>query len=314
MPPESPLRSADGCLPSRQRIFEFADSLNGAETLQLAPAAAQEWAARAADPGEPGETPQSSGRQVATTELAAMSDAAARVALAEAATPSAPAEAGKGGRGGRGGRGRGGRGGRGAPAANMGGDDLTGAVVGGMSASTPPLPVDSFSMPPPSSPPPPPPLPTPPPTGAPAHLSGHDATASARLPRRDPFSDHAQEARERHGALPWGSIPSAPLLWASVDAQPGGALSWASMPAAPALLPSAQLPAPIPLPADLPQHPSAVAVADECAICMGAERTHILIPCGHLCVCGDCSGLLMATAPCCPICRAAVQKTCRVYK
>ncbi len=46
-----------------------------------------------------------------------------------------------------------------------------------------------------------------------------------------------------------------------------------------------------------------------CSICLYAPKTHVLIPCGHLCVCAeDAEGL-----PHCPLCRSAVQSTHKVY-
>ena len=45
----------------------------------------------------------------------------------------------------------------------------------------------------------------------------------------------------------------------------------------------------------------------QCVVCMDSEATHILAPCGHMCVCGTCVGYICAAAsPECPMCRAAV--------
>ena len=45
----------------------------------------------------------------------------------------------------------------------------------------------------------------------------------------------------------------------------------------------------------------------QCVVCMDDEATHILAPCGHMCVCGTCVGYICAAAsPECPMCRAAV--------
>ena len=47
----------------------------------------------------------------------------------------------------------------------------------------------------------------------------------------------------------------------------------------------------------------------ECVVCMAKPPSHVLIPCGHLCMCGHCSVALEQ----CPICRVRVQSTMRVY-
>jgi serine/threonine protein kinase len=46
-----------------------------------------------------------------------------------------------------------------------------------------------------------------------------------------------------------------------------------------------------------------------CVVCLEREKSHILIPCGHLCVCEKDSHL-----PTCPLCRAAVSNSYRVFK
>jgi len=59
--------------------------------------------------------------------------------------------------------------------------------------------------------------------------------------------------------------------------------------------------------------------ANECVVCMGEKAEYILLPCGHLCLCGDCksgfrphgSGGSGLTA--CPKCRASIDKIQKVY-
>ena len=59
--------------------------------------------------------------------------------------------------------------------------------------------------------------------------------------------------------------------------------------------------------AALAPSPAATAAAAEtdlsiCVVCLADERTHILIPCGHMCLCEGCAtGLQWST---CPMCRA----------
>ena len=65
---------------------------------------------------------------------------------------------------------------------------------------------------------------------------------------------------------------------------------------------------------DLPQQESAPAHAEltevtECVVCLAAPREHVLIPCGHACVCEDCSG----TITCCPLCRASIERAVRLF-
>lgn len=47
----------------------------------------------------------------------------------------------------------------------------------------------------------------------------------------------------------------------------------------------------------------------ECVVCMAKPPSHVIIPCGHLCLCMACSVALEQ----CPICRARVQATMRVF-
>ena len=47
----------------------------------------------------------------------------------------------------------------------------------------------------------------------------------------------------------------------------------------------------------------------ECVVCMAKPPSHVIIPCGHMCLCMNCSVALEQ----CPICRARVQATMRVF-
>lgn len=59
-----------------------------------------------------------------------------------------------------------------------------------------------------------------------------------------------------------------------------------------------------------PEPPQAPAPAKaECVVCLDAEATHVVVPCGHICLCGDCTQNL----PHCPLCRTAVLQTMRVF-
>ena len=53
--------------------------------------------------------------------------------------------------------------------------------------------------------------------------------------------------------------------------------------------------------------------AGECNICMDNANTHVLVPCGHKCVCSDCAELVRLQGAC-PICRTAIVWVCEVYE
>jgi len=40
----------------------------------------------------------------------------------------------------------------------------------------------------------------------------------------------------------------------------------------------------------------------ECKVCMHAPKSHLFVPCGHMCVCSSCASLIMANTKMCPIC------------
>jgi len=57
-----------------------------------------------------------------------------------------------------------------------------------------------------------------------------------------------------------------------------------------------------------------MAPADEdmhCVICLEKERTHVLVPCGHLCLCADCAPNIAPGT--CPLCREACAMAVKVY-
>ena len=58
--------------------------------------------------------------------------------------------------------------------------------------------------------------------------------------------------------------------------------------------------------------PATPAGIDEglCVVCMAEERTHLLVPCGHKCLCEACATMREWTE--CPICRAAALAYLRV--
>ena len=58
---------------------------------------------------------------------------------------------------------------------------------------------------------------------------------------------------------------------------------------------------------------AAADASDECVICMDQWKSHIIIPCGHQCVCETCADRITAEGETCPICRAAVTMIVAVY-
>ena len=53
-----------------------------------------------------------------------------------------------------------------------------------------------------------------------------------------------------------------------------------------------------------------------CEVCMDRPKDHIIRPCNHLCICGDCSTILLAAPPGqrrCPMCRSPITSVERVY-
>ena len=55
-------------------------------------------------------------------------------------------------------------------------------------------------------------------------------------------------------------------------------------------------------------------IALECCVCMQGSKTHIFIPCGHLCVCHKCGEGLMASSKACPICQQVSSSCIKVWK
>jgi hypothetical protein len=48
-----------------------------------------------------------------------------------------------------------------------------------------------------------------------------------------------------------------------------------------------------------------------CVVCFDAPKDHIIVPCGHMCVCGACAELLTKTRN--PSCRRAIRETVKVF-
>ena len=51
-----------------------------------------------------------------------------------------------------------------------------------------------------------------------------------------------------------------------------------------------------------------------CVVCFDAPKDHIIIPCGHQCVCGTCAEALKREAhPACPLCREPISVTAKAF-
>jgi len=52
----------------------------------------------------------------------------------------------------------------------------------------------------------------------------------------------------------------------------------------------------------------------ECSVCLDAANSHVLVPCGHKCVCETCAEMIKENEMDCPICRVKVMWVCRVFE
>ena len=51
-----------------------------------------------------------------------------------------------------------------------------------------------------------------------------------------------------------------------------------------------------------------------CVVCFDAPKDHIIVPCGHQCVCARCAEQLTKTrTPMCPVCRGPILQTMKVF-
>mmetsp|Transcript_48424 Transcript_48424/g.156204 ORF Transcript_48424/g.156204 Transcript_48424/m.156204 type:complete len:243 (-) Transcript_48424:181-909(-) len=76
-----------------------------------------------------------------------------------------------------------------------------------------------------------------------------------------------------------------------------------------------------PLPDAQPPEDSAIALTGEqthargeCVICMDARATHVLVSCGHRCLCALCADGLLHGDRQCPICRQDVEQAIRIFE
>ena len=50
-----------------------------------------------------------------------------------------------------------------------------------------------------------------------------------------------------------------------------------------------------------------------CIVCMDEQKSHVMIPCGHICVCESCKALFDRDHALCPICRLEVQSVIKIF-
>ena len=51
---------------------------------------------------------------------------------------------------------------------------------------------------------------------------------------------------------------------------------------------------------------------EECVVCLERPKSHVLIPCGHQCICETCQARLIPGN--CPVCRKRCEIAVKVYK
>jgi len=50
-----------------------------------------------------------------------------------------------------------------------------------------------------------------------------------------------------------------------------------------------------------------------CCVCLDRDKSHALLPCGHLCTCMDCSDYLAARNSPCPVCRTQIERAVQIF-
>ena len=61
------------------------------------------------------------------------------------------------------------------------------------------------------------------------------------------------------------------------------------------------------------QDPANAEDGNVCVVCLAAPKTHLMAPCGHKCVCAECSKLF-SDKVICPVCRAPIQCVVQVFE
>lgn len=59
---------------------------------------------------------------------------------------------------------------------------------------------------------------------------------------------------------------------------------------------------------------SASCSKESCVICLQSKREYAFVPCGHFCICGDCSVGVANIDGRCPICRREATHLMKIFK
>lgn len=51
-----------------------------------------------------------------------------------------------------------------------------------------------------------------------------------------------------------------------------------------------------------------------CCVCLESEKTHAIMPCGHMCVCSACADVIMGGSHKCPLCNRGVTSMVRIFR
>jgi hypothetical protein len=51
----------------------------------------------------------------------------------------------------------------------------------------------------------------------------------------------------------------------------------------------------------------------ECKVCMHAPKSHLFVPCGHMCVCSSCAAAVMKATKRCPICCTPASQVVKLF-
>ena len=50
-----------------------------------------------------------------------------------------------------------------------------------------------------------------------------------------------------------------------------------------------------------------------CVVCRHQDAVMAIVPCGHVCLCAECSSSIMTNDKKCPLCRIAIEKIMKIY-
>lgn len=50
-----------------------------------------------------------------------------------------------------------------------------------------------------------------------------------------------------------------------------------------------------------------------CVVCMDNDKNHVIVPCGHACLCGECADLFKNSEQKCPLCKADIMTITKIF-